>query len=136
MTLPFLSRTAILFFVMGMVSVCAMGPVSGPPAAHSTEALAAVSASGVQANSGITIAVTEQGYEPATITVKKDVPTKITFIRKTDKTCGTEVSIPDYKISKPLPLNEPVMVELTPTKSGEFKITCGMNMLDGKLVVQ
>lgn len=135
MTLPFLSRTAILFFVMGMVGVFAMGPVSGPVAVPSNEATAA-SASGVQANSGITVAVTEQGYEPASITVKKDVPTKITFIRKTDKTCGTEISIPEYKISKPLPLNEPVVVELTPTKSGEFKITCGMNMLDGKLVVQ
>lgn len=133
MTFPAIQRTAILMFVVGMVSVLAMGPVSTPLAARSSEV---VSGSGEQAPAGITIAVTEQGYEPASITVKKDVPTKITFIRKTDKTCGTEVSIPDYKISKPLPLNEPVVVELTPTKSGEFKITCGMNMLDGKIVVQ
>ena len=80
------------------------------------------------------VAVTEKGFEPATITLKPGVPAKITFVRQTDKTCAKAVSIPAYKINRELPLNEPVVVELTPSK-GEFAFTCGMNMLQGKVVV-
>ena len=38
--------------------------------------------------------------------------------------------------ARELPLNKPVDVEFTPTKTGEFGFACGMNMLKGKLVVQ
>ena len=63
------------------------------------------------------------------------VPTRVTFTRKTDATCGTEVLFPDYNIKKALPLNQAVVVEFTPRK-GEIKFTCGMNMLQGKVVAQ
>lgn len=83
-----------------------------------------------------TIAVTESGYEPASITLKAGVPAKLTFIRKAEATCGTEIVIPDYKINQPLPLNKPVTVTFTPTEPGEMKMTCGMDMFRGKVVVQ
>jgi len=35
-----------------------------------------------------------------------------------------------------LPLNEPVVVEFTPEKKGEFAFTCGMGMLKGQIIVQ
>lgn len=82
------------------------------------------------------VAVTEKGFEPSTITLKPNVPARVTFIRQTDKTCAKAISIPEYKIDRELPLNKPVLVELTPSKSGEFTFTCGMNMLKGKVVVE
>ncbi len=84
----------------------------------------------------IIVKITKKGYEPKVITVKKDVPTKITFIRQTNQTCGTEIVIPDYKIEKSLPLNKAVRVEITPKNDGELTFTCGMNMLRGKIIVQ
>jgi plastocyanin domain-containing protein len=37
---------------------------------------------------------------------------------------------------RPLPLDQPVAIELTPNVPGEVGFVCGMNMLRGKVVVQ
>lgn len=82
------------------------------------------------------VKVTDQGYEPATIQAKAGTPLKLTFIRTSDKTCGTEVLFPDYSINQKLPLNIPTTVTITPKKAGEIAFACGMNMLKGKVVIQ
>ncbi len=82
-----------------------------------------------------TVKVTEKGYEPAELKLRLGVPARLTFVRETDATCGTEVVSPEYDIERVLPLKERVVVEFTPQKSGEFTFTCGMKMLKGKLVV-
>ncbi len=81
------------------------------------------------------VTVTEDGYKPASLTLKKGVPAKITFTRKVDSECASEVVFPDYKIRKKLPLNKPVDIKLTP-REGTFKFTCGMGMYKGKLIVK
>ena len=81
------------------------------------------------------VTVNEQGFQPGSLTLKPDVPAEITFVRTTDGTCATSVVIPDYKIKQDLPLNKPVVVSFTP-KKGTFGFACGMNMFQGKLVVQ
>ena len=81
------------------------------------------------------VTVDAQGFKPSSLNLKAGVPAKITFLRTTDETCGTSVVIPDYKIQKDLPLNQPVVVEFTPRK-GTFAFACGMQMLQGKVVVQ
>src|SRR4051812_44185710 len=53
---------------------------------------------------------------------------RITFFRTTEKTCGTEVVFPSLNIRRPLPLNQPVVMEFTPRDSGEIGFGCGMNM--------
>ncbi|HEU4388928.1 MAG TPA: cupredoxin domain-containing protein [Blastocatellia bacterium] len=83
-----------------------------------------------------TVILTANGYEPASLNLKVNVAARITFVRKAEKTCGTELAVPEFDINRPLPLNQPVVVELTPRKTGEFAFTCGMGMLRGKLVVQ
>ncbi len=82
-----------------------------------------------------TVKVTEKGYEPAELKLRLGVPVRLTFVRETDNTCGTEVVLPEYNIKRELPLNKRVVVEFTPQKSGDFGFACGMNMLKGKLVV-
>lgn len=82
------------------------------------------------------VAVTEKGFEPSTVTLKPNVPARVTFIRQTDKTCAKAIAIPEYKIERELPLNKPVLVEFTPNRTGEFMFACGMNMLKGKVVVE
>jgi hypothetical protein len=85
---------------------------------------------------GRKVLVTEKGYEPAKLTLRAGVPAQITFVRTTDKTCGTEVLFPSLNIRRALPLNEPVVVEFTPKTSAEIAFVCGMNMLRGTVVVQ
>lgn len=81
------------------------------------------------------VLITEKGYEPGSLKLRRGVPAKITFLRTTENTCGTEIVIPAYGINKPLPLNERVTVSFTPKKTGEVGFTCGMNMMHGKIVV-
>ena len=81
------------------------------------------------------VAVTAAGFEPASLTVRRGVPARVTFTRKTDQTCATEVAIPALGIRRALPLNQPVTVELTPA-SATTVFQCGMGMLSGALVVR
>jgi thiol-disulfide isomerase/thioredoxin len=82
-----------------------------------------------------TIIVNSEGYQPSAIRLLRGVPARLTFMRKTNNSCGTEVVIPAYKINRPLPLNVPVVVEFTPNRSGRFKFTCGMDMFRGSILV-
>jgi membrane fusion protein, heavy metal efflux system len=82
------------------------------------------------------VVVNEQGYEPAKLTFRAGTLARITFVRTTDKTCGTEVVFPSLNIKRALPLNQAVTIEFTPAKTGEIAFACGMNMLKGVVVVE
>jgi RND family efflux transporter MFP subunit len=91
--------------------------------------------SGAASNSAV-IEVTAKGFEPSTLAVRKGVPVRITFVRKTEQTCATSVVFPDFGIDRRLPLKEPVVVEFTPETSGTVAFTCGMKMLRGTVISQ
>jgi plastocyanin domain-containing protein len=82
------------------------------------------------------IVVTARGFEPANVTLRARAPARLTFIRTTEKTCGTEVVFPSLNLKRALPLNEPVVIEFTPAKAEEIAFACGMNMLRGAVVAQ
>jgi RND family efflux transporter MFP subunit len=82
------------------------------------------------------VAVTRDGFTPSSFKVHKNIPVRLTFVRKVELTCATDVVIPDYDIKRDLPLNEPVVVEFTPEKAGTITFACGMNMQRGKIVVR
>jgi len=82
------------------------------------------------------IVVSEQGYEPSKVTLKAGVAARLTFLRTTDKTCGTEVVFPSLNMKRALPLNQVVDIEFTPEKGADIAFACGMNMLKGTIVVQ
>lgn len=81
------------------------------------------------------VTVGDTAFEPARLTLRAGVPARITFVRTSDKTCATEVVFPSLKITRALPLNEPTVVDMTPS-SGELAFTCGMNMLQGTIVAR
>jgi cobalt-zinc-cadmium efflux system membrane fusion protein len=82
------------------------------------------------------VTVGDQGFEPARVSLKAGVPARITFVRTTEKTCATAVDVPDLKIRRDLPLNQPIDIEFTPQKTGEVAFACGMGMLRGTVVVE
>ncbi len=46
------------------------------------------------------------------------------------------VLFPEFNISRKLPADETVTIELTPEKPGEYEFQCQMGMLRGKLLVE
>jgi plastocyanin domain-containing protein len=85
----------------------------------------------------VDIAVTEKGYEPSPVSLKKGEPVKLVVTRKTDQTCATEVVMDDgYNINTPLPLNQPVEITFTPKESGKLVYGCHMGkMVSGVFMV-
>lgn len=83
-----------------------------------------------------TIEITQNGYQPSSLRLKRGVPARLSFVRRTEQTCATEVVFADYGIRRELPLNKTIIISFTPNKTGEFTFACGMNMVRGKLIVQ
>ena len=85
----------------------------------------------------VDVTVTDKGFEPDEIKVKKGESVKLVITRKTDATCAKQITIADAGIfKKPLPLNQAVEVIVTPKKDGEIRYACGMDMLSGVLLVE
>ena len=82
------------------------------------------------------VALTENGYEPASLRLRRGVPARVTFVRRVSAGCAQEVVLPDYGVKRELPLGEPVTVEFTPAKAGSFTFCCAMGMVRGTLVVR
>jgi plastocyanin domain-containing protein len=89
------------------------------------------------ADSGrIAITVTENGFEPATVTVPVGKPVTLVVTRTTTKTCATELVMAAEGINQPLPLGQPVEITFTPDKPGELDYACAMDMYTGKIIVK
>jgi plastocyanin domain-containing protein len=99
-------------------------------------ALALACRGGPNASGSVQVKVTPNGYEPWKIPAKKGEKLVLVVTRTTDKTCATEVVIPELGMNVPLPLGEPVRIELTPPHTGEIKFACGMNMFQGVIDVR
>ena len=84
----------------------------------------------------VPIAVTKEGFVPDRITAAAGAAIDLIFTRTSNETCATEVVVPSLNLRQPLPLNKPVTVRITPTKTGDIAFACGMNMLRGTIVVR
>ena len=85
----------------------------------------------------IALTVTDKGYEPSPVTLKQGEPVKLVLTRTTEHTCATEIVLDEYNINTALPLNQPVEVAFTPTKTGKLVYGCAMGkMLNGVFMVE
>ena len=100
--------------------------------------LAAETAPSGKEVSKVEIKVTDDGFVPSQVKLKKGQPATLVFTRVTDNTCITAIDIPDEKVKEfELPLNKAVSLTVTPKKKGVEKFHCSaMGMGDGKLVVE
>ena len=123
-------------FLVLVFAALVVAAASSPAAADAQARRARGARSGAAKVQAASVALTERGYEPAGLRLRRGVPARVTFTRKVSATCATEVMLPEYGIKRALPLDEPVVVEFTPTKSGEFTFSCGMGMLRGTMIVK
>lgn len=85
----------------------------------------------------VVIAVTDNGFEPTPIKVKKGEPLKLMVTRKTAATCANRLVLDEGKIDAELPLNKTVELDFTPSKAGQIKYGCQMaKMIAGVLIVE
>ena len=85
----------------------------------------------------VRVAVTDAGFVPPLVTVKRGKPVVITFSRATEQTCGTDVVFATLHKGYDLPLNKEVRVELAAAEIGDtLKYSCSMEMLHGMLVAK
>jgi len=74
------------------------------------------------------------GYTPNKFTVKKGNTVRWIITSTTQYSCASYISMPSFKIAKPLKAGENV-IEFTPTQAGEINFSCSMGMYRGKFIV-
>jgi plastocyanin domain-containing protein len=87
----------------------------------------------------IEITVTNKGFEPEQVKVKKGEALLLVFTRKVKRTCAKDVIIKvndTTTITRDLPLDTPVEVAVTFPRSGKLKYACSMDHIGGVVVVQ
>lgn len=127
---------AIIMVAAGSVAV-AQFPAASDHAGHGHgRAAPAGGGHAAPALQQFAVTVTADGFVPARIVVNRDTPVKLLVTRKTDQTCAKEIVIAEYGIRHPLPLGQPVTIEFTPTRSGQLRYACAMDMVAGVLVVE
>lgn len=78
----------------------------------------------------------ENGFSPSSITLKKGEAATLRFKRTTEDTCADKVVFPDLKITKDLPVNQPVEIAIDTKEARTLGFECGMGMYKSKVVIQ
>ena len=112
-----IQRLAAVALVLGLASVSACSAGAEGPVSNKVQ-----------------MAITVAGFEPKDIAVHVGEPVVLTITRKTNDTCANEIVIDEYKINTKLPLNQPVTVTFTPTKTGTLRYGCAMNKMIGGVI--
>lgn len=84
----------------------------------------------------VKVKISEDGFQPAQIEVKKGENLVLMVTRTTDKTCMKELKAVKGTGQTDLPLNKEVRFDVGALeKSGEVKLLCGMDMTAGVVKV-
>ena len=97
-------------------------------------ALVASAPAGATPVQKVTIVV-DNGFKPATVSVKAGQPVQITFVTK-HRGCASSVIFEGLNLSKPLKDGTKTVVTFTPKKAGTIAYACPMKMMNGKIAVK
>lgn len=132
-------KPALLFFASLVIGSFSFGcgqadatTSSAPPPGTDKPASVAETATGRV----VEIKVTDKGFEPSTVEAKKGETVSLKFVRSTKSECLKAINIPSLKISKDLPMNEPVIVNVPADKEGKIVFQCWMAMIKGEIDVK
>ncbi len=80
----------------------------------------------------VTIRIGDAGYEPATVEVKAGTPVRLTVGK--GEGCAAGFLMPELGLSADNS-SGPATLTLPPLKPGVYRFTCGMEMVEGRIVV-
>ena len=112
----------------------ACGKRSSDPGAGPTQ-VTAVAASGPGAIR-LPVKVDEKGFTPSSVAIKQGIPASVVFTRTSDDTCATQVVFPELNITKDLPLNTAVSVDVPTDTPRTMTFQCGMGMYKSSIIVR
>jgi plastocyanin domain-containing protein len=108
-----------------------------PPAPAQPPTLSEKAAGAAPVERVVEMKVTDNGFEPSPVTLKKGEPVTVKVTRVTDNTCATDFVLDEHNINQKLPLNQTVAIHFTPEKTGELKYGCAMQkMVSGRFVIE
>ena len=83
----------------------------------------------------VEVKVTEDGFTPAEVSVPRGSAATLVITRVTDRTCATTAvfQAPDGR-KFPLPLDQPVRIELAADRPDTLRYACSMDMYQGMVV--
>lgn len=82
------------------------------------------------------IFLTDRGYTPKRISVKKGTPVQLIVKNEEARGCIQAFVIPNLNVRKVVRLGEWTTINFTPQKTGKIGFTCSMGMYYGEIDVQ
>jgi plastocyanin domain-containing protein len=83
----------------------------------------------------VAVTVDAKGFTPSSVDAKKGDKLQLVFTRTTDDTCAKEVVFPEINLTKPLPLNTAVAIDVPTDAARTLTFQCGMAMFKSKVVI-
>jgi heme/copper-type cytochrome/quinol oxidase subunit 2 len=84
----------------------------------------------------IQMTVTQTGYTPNVMRVKKEVPVELVIDNPLEDSCLSTFNMPDFNIINVNLKVGTTSLMFTPDKTGTFTFNCGMKMYKGKIIVE
>lgn len=111
--------------------LCLCASASAPGCKKSEPGAAGGPQSGV-----VPVTADQNGFTPASITLKKGASATLRFTRTTNETCAEKVVFPELKLEKDLPLNTAVDIPVETKDARTLNFQCGMGMFKSKVVIE
>jgi len=140
----FARAVAIVLLILGLVSVDSGLNLMGSPvsfarltqaAGLSSEAPLVEAVTSPDGENEVRITVLNNGYTPASISARPDVPTRLVFVTENVFSCSRALVIPELRVEKILPDTGEVTIEIPPQPAGKvLRYSCSMGMYAGQIV--
>jgi len=106
--------------------------VLGTPAAEQPAAGYAVGEDGV---TEVPLVIENTRFVPASLSIPADRAVRLVVDRREANACSDQLWLPQLDVMVDLVPNGTTVIDLPPTPSGTYTLTCGMGMMSGQLVV-
>ena len=99
-------------------------------------ALLLVAGCGASGPSEVQVSVTDDGFVPKNVVIKKGETAVLVITRKSSNTCADEAVFAETGRKYDLPLNQPVRIDLSGSSPGTLHYACGMDMEHGTVTIE
>lgn len=108
-----------------VLALAACSKKDAPPAAAEPKAV----------EGKVRVTADDKGFTPSSMKAAKGKPLTLEFVRTSADTCADKVVFPEINVSKDLPMNTPVTVEVPTDAARTLVFQCGMGMFKSSVVV-